>query len=56
MVFTLSLIETRIRAIDAQFNDPDVYRDSKKSAALGTERQQLVAELEPLEFEWTQRG
>jgi len=49
-------IETRIRAIDALFTDPDVYRDSNKAAKLGAERQKLVADLEPLEFEWSQRG
>ncbi|MBX3378359.1 MAG: ABC-F family ATP-binding cassette domain-containing protein [Phycisphaeraceae bacterium] len=49
-------IETRIKAIDAAFADPDVWRDADKASALGQERQKLVADLEPLEFEWSQRA
>ncbi len=48
-------IETRIREIDAAFADPDVYRNTEKASRLGTERQRLIADLEPLEFEWSQR-
>jgi ATP-binding cassette, subfamily F, member 3 len=49
-------METRIREIDTALSDPDVYRNANKAAALGQERQKLVADLEPLEFEWSQRS
>ncbi|MBL9032327.1 MAG: ABC-F family ATP-binding cassette domain-containing protein [Phycisphaerae bacterium] len=49
-------IETRIREIDAAFNDPDVWRDADRSASLSAERDRLVAELEPLEMEWSRRA
>jgi ATP-binding cassette subfamily F protein 3 len=48
-------IETRIKQIDALFADPEVWKDSGRGAKLGEERQKLLAELEPLEFEWSQR-
>ncbi|MBN8645394.1 MAG: ABC-F family ATP-binding cassette domain-containing protein [Planctomycetes bacterium] len=49
-------IESRIRAIDASMSDPDVYRDNRKMSQLGDERSKLVADLEPLEFEWMRRA
>jgi ATP-binding cassette subfamily F protein 3 len=49
-------IEARIKEIDSQCADPAVWRDGRKSAALGEERKKLLEELEPLEFEWSQRG
>lgn len=49
-------IESRIRAIDASLNDPDVWRDPAKCAKLGDERTKLMEQLEPLEFEWTRRA
>jgi ATP-binding cassette subfamily F protein 3 len=49
-------IQVRIRKIDEETGDPAVWRDAKKSAKLGDERQALVAELEPYEFEWTRRA
>ncbi|GAB4517410.1 MAG: ABC-F family ATP-binding cassette domain-containing protein [Phycisphaerales bacterium] len=48
--------ESRIRAIDQQMGDPDVWSDPKKCAKLGDERARLVSELEPLEFEWMSRA
>ena len=48
-------IECRIREIDGLFADPEVWKDSSRGAKLGEERQKLLAELEPLEFEWSQR-
>ncbi len=49
-------IEARIREIDAAFADPDVWKSSSKAGSLGEERQKLLAELEPLEFEWSNRS
>jgi len=49
-------IEQRTRAIDAQLNDPDVWRNAQKSAGLAQERRKLAEELEPLEFEWARRA
>lgn len=49
-------IETRLREIDGELADPDVWRDQRKSAKLGDERAKLAAELEPLEFEWSRRA
>ena len=48
--------ETRIREIDEQLSDPDVWSNPKKSQKLGDERSKLVTELEPLEFEWMSRA
>src|SRR5690606_32888968 len=49
-------IEARIKEIDAAFADPDVYQNPARCQALGEERQRLQQELEPLEFEWSQRA
>ena len=48
--------ETRIRAIDAQMGDPEVWRDASESASLSAERDELTAALEPLELEWGRRA
>lgn len=49
-------VESRMKAIDAQLADPDVWRDHEKANTLGEERQKLASELEPLEFEWARRA
>ena len=49
-------IQARIKEIDAAFSDPDVYQNPAKCTRLGGERQKLMAELEPLEFEWMSRA
>jgi len=49
-------IETRIKQLDKQLSNPDVWQNHKKADKLGNERATLVAELEPLEFEWTNRA
>lgn len=49
-------IQTRIRAIDEEMADPDVWRNAKKANTLGEERKKLAEELEPLEFEWARRA
>ncbi len=49
-------IEGRLRAIDAELLDPDVWRDGDRSSRLSEERSALSAELEPLEFEWSRRA
>jgi hypothetical protein len=36
--------------------DPDVYTDGKKTRRLQTERAEVAAKLEPLEFEWSSRA
>ncbi|MDX2147094.1 MAG: ABC-F family ATP-binding cassette domain-containing protein [Planctomycetota bacterium] len=48
--------QTRIKEIDEAMLDPDVWRNAKKSNQLGEERAKLVADLEPLEFEWSRRA
>jgi ATP-binding cassette subfamily F protein 3 len=52
----IAKLEARIREIDSKISDPQVWRDAKKSASLGDERQKLAQELEPLEFEWARRA
>ncbi len=52
----IAKIEGRIKEIDALCADPALWRDAKRSASLGEERRKLLQELEPLEFEWSQRG
>lgn len=49
-------LENRIRAIDAQLLDPDVYTDGRKCRALQSQRDELASQLEPLEFEWSRRA
>ncbi len=49
-------LQRRIREVDEQLADPGVWRDDKKSRKFGDERKQLVAELEPMEFEWARRA
>jgi len=49
-------IETRIKQIDKQMAEPDVWSDHRKMTKLGDERAKLAAELEPLEFEWVSRA
>ncbi len=49
-------IETRIKQIDQELGDPEVWQDARKSGRLGEERGRLAAELEPLEFEWARRA
>jgi ATP-binding cassette subfamily F protein 3 len=48
--------QVRLKEIDAQLGDPDVWRDARKSAALSAERTKITEELEPLEFEWARRA
>ena len=52
----IEALEARIREIDQSLTDPAVWRDTKRSADLGDERTRAVAELEPLEFEWSRRA
>jgi ATP-binding cassette subfamily F protein 3 len=49
-------LEGRIRDVDAKLADPDVWSNPRKCDELGKQRQQLVQELEPLEFEWMSRA
>ena len=49
-------VERRVRTIDAEMGQGDVWRDAKKCAKLGDERARLLRELEPLEFEWGRRA
>jgi ATP-binding cassette subfamily F protein 3 len=48
-------LETRIKAIDVEMGEPDVWSDAKRCGRLGDERATLIGELEPLEFEWMRR-
>jgi ATP-binding cassette subfamily F protein 3 len=49
-------IQQRLKQIDQDLGNPDVWRDAKKSSNLSEERTRLVSELEPLEFEWARRA
>ena len=49
-------IERRTREIDEEMLDPKVYADAKRSKQLTQERERLQQELEPLEFEWSNRA
>ncbi len=49
-------IETRIRELDEAMADPDVWRNHSRMEELGAERKKLLAEKEPLEFEWSRRA
>jgi ATP-binding cassette subfamily F protein 3 len=49
-------IQSRIKDIDLEMGQPDVWRDVKRSNALTDERNKLNDELEPLEFEWARRA
>ena len=49
-------IETRMKQIDREMAEPDVWSDHRKMTKLGDERAKLASELEPLEFEWMSRA
>lgn len=49
-------IEQRIRTIDESLMDFSVHSDGRKTKRLSEERAALMAELEPLEFEWSRRA
>lgn len=49
-------VESRLKEIDDSLQDPDVWRDQKRSNQLSGERARLAEELEPLEFEWARRA
>jgi hypothetical protein len=49
-------MQTRIRQIDHDMAGGDIWRDPRKCDQLGAERQKLVADLEPFEFEWMRRA
>ncbi len=48
--------QTRIKQIDEQMGDPQVWRNPARCNELGGERTRLAADLEPLEMEWMGRG
>jgi ATP-binding cassette subfamily F protein 3 len=49
-------IQNRLRAIDEELIDPEVYTNGRKTKALQRERTTIAKELEPLEFEWARRA
>ncbi|MBL8763151.1 MAG: ABC-F family ATP-binding cassette domain-containing protein [Phycisphaerae bacterium] len=49
-------IERRVREIDETMSLPEVWSDSKRCGSLGDERERLLREMEPLEFEWSRRA
>jgi len=49
-------IQARVKQIDAEMADPDVWSNHARCSSLGNERAKLLAELEPLEFEWLRRA
>ncbi len=48
--------ESRMREIDALMADSEVWSDHRRCTELGDERARLMADLEPLEFEWARRA
>ena len=52
----IEAIQNAANAIDRQMMDPDVYSDFVKCEELTARRVELLAELEPLEFEWARRA
>lgn len=49
-------IQVRIKQIDGEMNNPDVWRNADKASKLTEERNSLTGQLEPLEFEWARRA
>jgi len=49
-------LQTRLKQIDLELGNPDVWRDARKSSSLSEERTRVQQELEPLEFEWARRA
>ena len=49
-------VQTRLRQVDTELADPDVWRNHARAEKLSTERKSLGTELEPLEFEWSRRA
>ncbi|HYF13641.1 MAG TPA: ABC-F family ATP-binding cassette domain-containing protein [Phycisphaerales bacterium] len=49
-------LQEHIRTLDEALADPAVWRDAVKSNQISDARAKLVAELEPLEFEWSRRA
>jgi ATP-binding cassette subfamily F protein 3 len=52
----IETIQSRLKAIDVLFSDPDIYADHARCNRLAAERKKLLEELEPLEFEWLRRA
>ncbi len=52
----IEAIQLRVKKIDSELTNPDVWRDGARSGKLSVERQTLMDELEPLEFEWSRRA
>ncbi|GAB4108355.1 MAG: ABC-F family ATP-binding cassette domain-containing protein [Phycisphaeraceae bacterium] len=48
--------EARLAELDALLADPETYRDHKRFNALHEEREQVQAELKPMEEEWLRRA
>jgi len=48
--------EARLAELDALLADPETYRDHKRFNALHEEREQVQAELTPMEEEWLRRA
>ena len=49
-------LQSRIKEIDLEMGDPEVWRDARKANSLSGERKKIAEELEPLEFEWARRA
>ncbi|HHN79135.1 MAG TPA: hypothetical protein ENK11_10765, partial [Phycisphaerales bacterium] len=52
----ITQIEARLRAIDTELGDPDVWRDLDRANALTDERDELKIELEGVEAEWLRKA
>ncbi|KAA0215568.1 MAG: ABC transporter ATP-binding protein [Leptolyngbya sp. PLA3] len=51
----MSDVERSVRAVDAELDDPDVWRDIERANGLTEKRDALKAELEELEGEWLRK-
>ena len=52
----IAYTEERLRVIDKQLEDPDVWTDYEKANKLTAERDELKVELEGLEAEWVRKA
>ena len=48
--------QSRLKQVDTDLGDPDIYRDKTRTTRLLDERAELAASLEALETEWLRRA
>ncbi len=52
----IALLESRVKEIDGELADPDVWADVERANRLTDERDRLKGELAPLEAEWVRKA